>query len=106
MAPQYGNTALIDAAGDGHRDTVELLLDWGADMQAKDEVSSARRMPLRRRATRGQSGRAANRDGSQGCDMPGSRPPCGEWEVAPVSCHNGEASIVEGAWRRRMATRR
>ena len=107
MAPQDGNTALMKAAAGGHRDTVELLLDRGADVQAKDEVSSARMMPLRGRVARRQSRRAANRDGSQGCDMAGSKPACGEREVAPVSCREaGGAVVVEGTCRRRLATQR
>ena len=101
-----GNTALMKAAAGGHRATAALLLDWGADVQAKAEVSSARMMTLRGRVARRQSRRAANRDGSQGCDMAGSKPACGEREVAPVSCRDGEAVVVEGTWRRRMATRR
>ena len=106
MSAQTGNTALTNAARGGHRDTVELLLDWGADVQAKAEVNSATRMPLRGRVARWQSRRAANRDGSQGCDMAGSKPPGSEREVAPVSCREGEAVVVEGTWRRRWATRR
>ena len=36
---QNGYTALIVAAECGHRDVVGLLLDRGADMEAKNEVS-------------------------------------------------------------------
>ena len=36
---QFGYTALIGAAYYGHRDVVGLLLDRGADMEAKDNVS-------------------------------------------------------------------
>ena len=70
---QYGNMALLEAAAGGHRDIVELLLDRGADVQAKDCVSSARRVPFRKRTARGHSERAANRNGSQGCEMAGCR---------------------------------
>ena len=38
---QAGGTALVRAASRGHKDTVELLLDRGADLQAKDRVSAA-----------------------------------------------------------------
>ncbi len=38
---QHGATALVEAAYDGHTDTVEVLLDRGADLEAKDEVSAA-----------------------------------------------------------------
>ena len=41
MASQGGRMALILAAGRGHKDTVELLLDRGADLEAKDEVSAS-----------------------------------------------------------------
>ena len=34
-------TALVRAAWRGHKDTVELLLDRGANLEAKDYVSSA-----------------------------------------------------------------
>ena len=38
---QYGDTALVRAAYDGHKDTVELLLDRGAKLEAKGRVSAA-----------------------------------------------------------------
>ena len=38
---QTGATALVLAASGGHKDTVELLLDRGADLEAKDRVSAA-----------------------------------------------------------------
>ena len=38
---QYDGTALVQAASGGHTDMVELLLDRGADVKAKDEVSAA-----------------------------------------------------------------
>ena len=38
---QDGATALVRAASRGHKDTVELLLDRGADLEAEDEVKSA-----------------------------------------------------------------
>ena len=40
-APQDGATALALAASQAHTDTVELLLDRGADLEAKHEVSEA-----------------------------------------------------------------
>ena len=40
-ASQYGATALVAAARRGHKDTVELLVDRGADLEAKDRVSAA-----------------------------------------------------------------
>ena len=33
-----GRTALMQAAGDGQADLVQLLLDKGADMEAKDDA--------------------------------------------------------------------
>ncbi len=36
---QFGNTALIRAAGNSHADCVRLLLDAGADKEAIDNVS-------------------------------------------------------------------
>ena len=36
-----GGTALVEAATGGHKDTVELLLDRGADLEAKGRVSGA-----------------------------------------------------------------
>ena len=38
---QDGATAFVWAAQGGHKDTVELLLDRGADLEAEDEVKSA-----------------------------------------------------------------
>ena len=40
-ASQNGFTALVQAASGGHKDVVELLLDRGADLEAKDSVSAA-----------------------------------------------------------------
>ncbi len=42
MTSQRGRTALIMAAWRGRKDMAELLLDRGADMEAKDRVSQAR----------------------------------------------------------------
>ena len=38
---QDGTSALVLAASGGHTDMVELLLDRGADVKAKDRVSAA-----------------------------------------------------------------
>ncbi len=38
---QDGSTALVRAASGGHTDTVELMLDRGADLEVKNEVSAA-----------------------------------------------------------------
>ncbi len=65
--PQDGDTALIDAAGGRHRETVELLLERGADVEAKDRVSSARTMSLRWWTERACSERVVDYDGDQGC---------------------------------------
>ena len=40
-ASQNEATALVRAASGGHVDTVELLLDRGADLEAKDKVITA-----------------------------------------------------------------
>ncbi len=40
-ASQHGATGLVAAASDGHKATVELLLDRGADLEAKGYVSVA-----------------------------------------------------------------
>ena len=45
MASQGGRMALILAAGRGHKDTVELLLDRGVDLETKTGVSRARPLP-------------------------------------------------------------
>ena len=37
--PQLGTTPLHDAAGQGHPEVVKLLLEAGADITAKTEVS-------------------------------------------------------------------
>ena len=39
MLHQYGRTALINAAHGGHKETVMSLLDRGADISYKDNVS-------------------------------------------------------------------
>ncbi len=43
---QSGNTALLVAADRGHKDTVELLLDRGADLEAKNSVKPKRSLSL------------------------------------------------------------
>ncbi len=56
MASQDGFTALIAAAWEGHRDTVEVLLDGGADLEAKAVVSRARTLVAAVWLARGGSG--------------------------------------------------
>ncbi len=41
VSSQGGCTALVKASQGGHKDTVELLLDHGADLEAKTRVSAA-----------------------------------------------------------------
>ena len=36
---QWGDTALIRASGNGHREVVQLLLEHGADPQQQNKVS-------------------------------------------------------------------
>ena len=43
-------TAMVKAASAGHKDTVELLLDRGADPEVKDDVSAVVACPGRRAA--------------------------------------------------------
>ena len=52
----------------GHSDTVELLLDRGADLEAKDHVSPARAAAAQRRA-RERHGRAADLNGDRNGGM-------------------------------------
>ena len=89
MASQDGFTALIAAAWEGHRDTVEVLLDGGADLEAKNGVSQARRMLLSVQAARGRRGRAVDNDGVRECGKACWVPLRGEREVAPVACREG-----------------
>ena len=44
---QDGATSLVVAASGGHKDTVELLLDRGADLEAKDRVGALNSVTLR-----------------------------------------------------------
>ena len=37
---QYGQTALFNAAEEGHADTVKMLVDYGATVDIRDEVSN------------------------------------------------------------------
>ena len=37
---QYGQTALFKAAGGGHADTVKMLVDYGAAVDVRDEVTN------------------------------------------------------------------
>ena len=62
MALQYGNTALSNAVRGDHKDTVQLLLDRGADVDGKDRVSRAGRMPFGGWAARGWSGQSVDCD--------------------------------------------
>ncbi len=43
---QGGNTALICAAAEGYADCARLLVDAGADMNAKDKVSAVSAAPF------------------------------------------------------------
>ena len=85
-ASQDGATALLLAAFGGHKGTAELLLDRGADLEAKDSVSAVAACLLRdgpRRASR--AGRAARR---------------WRWRVGAWCCRRGlacEAALVGGA---------
>ena len=73
MASQKNRIALTMAARHGHKGTVELLLDRGADIEVKDRVSRARQR-LSCRTACGRHGRAVDRgvDGGSvmACWMP------------------------------------
>ncbi len=53
---QDDDTALVRAAAGGHTDTVELLLDRGADLEAKDHVGAATVCVLRHGTAAGVAG--------------------------------------------------
>ncbi len=53
---QFGATSLDRAALRGHKETVELLLDRGADPEAKDHVSAVS-LPAAQRVRKGDTGR-------------------------------------------------
>ncbi len=44
-SPQYGNTPLICALQNGHPEIAALLLEKGADKDAKNQVGHCRRRP-------------------------------------------------------------
>ena len=67
VVSQRSYADLMDVAGGRHRNTVELLLDWGADMEAKNRVSSATRMPFWGRTERAWSGRTVDCDSNRDC---------------------------------------
>ena len=72
MASQDGYTVLVKAAHGGHTDTVALLLDRGADLEAKGRVRSAS-VCLCAAGRAGRHGRAGNGGGgdfSSGCRAP------------------------------------
>ena len=50
---QHGATALVEAAFGGHTDTVELMLDRGADLEAENWVRAAAVCDAARRAAPG-----------------------------------------------------
>ncbi|CAE7940316.1 unnamed protein product, partial [Symbiodinium sp. KB8] len=52
VASQGGLTALVKAAQGGHKDTVKLLVDRGADLEAKNSVSAAAVCLLRDESSR------------------------------------------------------
>ena len=81
MVSQNGFTTLMRAAARGQRHIVELLLDKDADMEAKDWVSSATRIPLQ--------GRSVDCNDDQRSGMAGWRPAGCEREVVPMSCREG-----------------
>ena len=101
LASQDGFTALIKAAQGGHPDTVEVLLDRGADLEVKSWVSRARLLPPVR-TERGRHGRAAVGMGAVSWRA-GRR-----WEACGRCCrgHAARAVVVEGTWPRRMGPRR
>ena len=66
--------ALIMAAGRGHKDTVELLLDRGADLEATDDVSAVVGRFAARLAARGVTGRCGT-GGGDSDDASGRRAP-------------------------------
>ena len=65
VASQGGSTALVMASWSGHKDTVELLLDRGADLRVRTWVSRARPLPTGWTA-RGRHGREEDRVGDGG----------------------------------------
>ena len=103
-ASQGGRTALIWAAERGCKDTVELLLDRGAALEAKTGVSQARQLPSG--ADRVQASRA-------------DHAPCWRWGrchgvlagLRGASCkwrwwRALRAVVAEDTWHRRAARRR
>lgn len=64
VVPQYGRPALVLAVEGGHLDVVRLLLDRGANLEAKVDVSASCRLRQCRHNTRllnGERGRAPGR---------------------------------------------
>ncbi len=95
MASQDGYTVLVKAAQGGHKDTVELLLDRGADLEAKGRVSAAT-VCCCATGRAGRLGRAGGRVGAD-ADVPGRRGRvagrCGLWRWS-WGGHVGRGAMV------------
>ena len=104
MATQGGFSALVWAAIGGHRETAELLLDRGADVEADTVVSSATRM-LRIVPHRGDTGRPR---AAMGCRRRHGMLVAWLLETGSAwdGCQGGNLCVSDAAmWCRRMVER-
>ena len=104
VASQRVSTALMKAAMRGHSDTVELLLDRGANPEAKAAVSLARAAAAQLSAC-GCHGRAVDLNGDRGGGASFWVPLAGSRAIALVACCEGTV-VAEGTWPRRVVQRR
>ena len=107
-AAQFGQTPLIRAADNGHIESMRMLLDRGADMEAKGRVRSA---AVHCCAT----GRAGRARGGDGDDASGRRARVvgrrgrRRWSGGGMSVGErwrAKARLHAGLWRRRVVPRR
>ena len=90
VASQDGSTSLMKAAMRGHSDTVELLLDRGANPEAKAAVSLARAAAAQLSAC-GCHGRAVDLNGDRGGGVSCWVPLAGWREVASAASWESRA---------------